>query len=408
MDNSIMPAEAGAPLPRLVGSICVALIIAYVVFLAGSYIEGHWLLARDGSGVPTDFVEVWSGGRMALAGHAAAAYDWSIHKLAEVRALGHSFDGNFSWQYPPTFFFAAVALALLPYTIAYLVWIGVTFLAFLAAIRAIIGDRTAYLVAAAFPAVVANFFVGQNGLLSASLIGGALAILDRRPILAGALIGLLSYKPHLGLLIPIALAAGGYWRPFISAGVVAILLALASWFAFGGESWAIFVPSIGRASDAFLSAGLADWSKLQTAFGLVRTLGGSEMLAWTVQIVVALIAAGAVALVWSSGTAYEIKAAALATGALLATPYLYTYDLAVLAVPVAFLLRLGRTRGFLPYELPAMGAAYLLILVFIVPHMQSQVGFGAVLIVAGLIALRVVAGRTLDSAAPHTPAASRS
>lgn len=403
-----MPAESGAPLPRLVGSVCVALIIAYVVFLAGSYLAGHWLLARDGSGVPTDFVEVWTGGRMALAGHAAAVYDWSIHKLAEVRALGHSFDGNFGWHYPPTFFFAAVALALLPYTIAYLVWIGVTFLTYLAAIRAIIGDRTAYLVAAAFPAVVANLFVGQNGLLSASLIGGALAILDRRPILAGVFIGLLSYKPHLGLLFPIALAAGGYWRTFISAGVVAILLALASWFAFGSESWAIFVPSIGRASHAFLSAGLADWSKLQTAFGLMRTLGGSEMLAWTVQIVLALIAAGAVALVWSSGAAYEIKAAALATGALLATPYLYTYDLAVLAVPVAFLLRLGRTRGFRPYELPAMGAAYLLILVFIVPHMQSQVGFGAVLIVAGLIALRVVAGRTLGSVTTRNiPAAPR-
>jgi arabinofuranan 3-O-arabinosyltransferase len=208
---------------------------------------------------------------------------------------------------------------------------------------------------------------------------------------------LLSYKPHLGLLFPIALAAGGYWRTFFSAGVVAVLLAVASWFAFGGEPWAVFLPNIGRASHAFLSAGLADWSKLQTAFGLARTLGGSETLAWSVQIVLTLVAAAAVVVLWSSDTAYEIKAAVLATGVPLATPYLYLYDLAVLAVPLAFLFRLGRTRAFLPYELPAIGIACLLILIFIAPGMQSPIGFGAVLIVATLIARRVVAGRAFRS-----------
>jgi len=78
------------------------------------------------------------------------------------------------------------------------------------------------------------------------------------------------------LLFPIALVASGRWPVFISAGIVATLMAVASWFAFGDESWHAFFVNIGSTSRASLSNDWADWSKLQTAFGLTRTLGGSE------------------------------------------------------------------------------------------------------------------------------------
>jgi arabinofuranan 3-O-arabinosyltransferase len=236
--------------------------------------------------------------------------------------------------------------------------------------------------------VLANFIVGQNGFLTAGLVGGALTVMERRPALAGALIGLLTYKPHLGLLFPIALAAGGHWRAFASAAMVAALIAAASLIAFGSASWEAFFASIGHASQAFLSDGWADWGKLQTAFGLVRTLGGSERLAWSVQIAVALIAAAGVALLWRSRAGYEIKAAALATGAMLATPYLYMYDLVALAVPLAFLCRLG-ARGFLSHEVTGIGVACLLIFIF--PFIRAPLGFAAVVIVAALIVRRALA-----------------
>ena len=120
-------------------------------------------------------------------------------------------------------------------------------------------------------------------------------MIERRPALAGVLIGLLTYKPHLGLLFPIALIAGGHWRAFATATIAAVLIAAASWLVFGSESWNAFFASIGHTSQAFLSDGWADWSKLHTAFGLTRTLGGSETLAWTMQIAVALLAAVGVA-----------------------------------------------------------------------------------------------------------------
>jgi arabinofuranan 3-O-arabinosyltransferase len=388
--------SAGVQPPRLVESICLAVIIAEVVFLAGSYFTGMWLVAADGGGVATDFVNVWAAGRLALGGHAALAYDWPTHKLAEDSALGHAFDGYYGWHYPPPFLFVAAALASLPYAFAFLVWTAGTFLIYLAAIRTIIGDRVGYLLAAAFPPVLANFFVGQNGFLSAALFGGTLILIERRQsILAGVLLGLLSYKPHLGLLFPIALVAGGQWRVIATASIVASLMAAASWLAFGGESWVAFLGNIGQSSQAVFAGGKADWSKLQTAFGLVRTLGGSETLAWTVQAAVAAIAAAVIALVWRSRGPFEIKAAALGTGAMLATPYLYTYDLAVLAVPLAFLLRLGRTRVFLANELPGIGVACLLILSFILPAVKVQVGLVAVVIVAALIARRAFVTRSV-------------
>jgi hypothetical protein len=370
---------AGDKLARPVELVCFALLVANAVYLAASYLQGSWLVAPDGSGVPADFVNVWAAGRMALAGHAAAANDWPTHKLVEESAVGHLFDGYYGWPYPPTFLFAAAAVSLLPYATAFILWAFGTFLAYLAAIRAIIGDRVGYLLAAAFPAVLANFVVGQNGFLSAGLIGGTLTLMERQPICAGVLLGLLTYKPHLGLLFPIALMASGRWRVFVTAGIVAALMAAASWAAFGSASWQAFFAGIAHTSQALLSDGAADWRKLQTAFGLTRALGGSEPLAWTVQSILAIITTGAIVV--------------LGTATLLATPYLFTYDLVALAVPLAFLFRLGRKRGFLAHEVPGIGLACLLILIF--PFVRAPVGFGAVLVVAALIVRRALAPRSV-------------
>jgi Glycosyltransferase family 87 len=246
-----------------------------------------------------------------------------------------------------------------------------------------------------FPAVLANFMVGQNGFLSTALLGGVLLMLVERTILAGVLLGLLTYKPHLGLLFPIVLAASGHRRAFVTAGITAALMAIASWGAFGSETWGAFFHSIGHSSQAFLSDGWADFAKLQTAFGLVRTLGGSDLWAWSVQGALALGVAAVVTALWRSAAEYEIKAAALGAGALLATPYLYTFDLVVLAVPLAFLWRRTRADGFLPYELATIALACLPVLIF--PLVTAPVGFAAVLLVAGLIARRALAPQRLST-----------
>jgi arabinofuranan 3-O-arabinosyltransferase len=386
---------AGPKLARPVELFCIALVIAYAVYLAACFVDGIWLIRPDGGGVESDFITTWGAGRLALAGQVAAAYDWQILKLIEENGVRHPFNGYFGWPYPPTFLFVAMLLALLPYVTAYVTWIAVTFPLYLLAVRTIIGDRIGYLLAAAFPAVLSNLVIGQNGFLTAGLFGGTLALLERQPTLAGALLGLLTVKPHLGLLFPVALAANGRWRAFVSAGIVALLMAAASWLAFGSASWQAFFGGLGHASQAFLSNGTMDWSKLQTAFGLIRILGGSETTAWTVQIALSFVTALVTAALWRSRVSFEIKAAALGVGTVLATPYIFIYDLTILAMPLAFLFRLGRERGFLPYESAGVGAACLLILIF--PFVKVPVGFAAALIIAALIARRALAQLNLQS-----------
>lgn len=378
---------AGALLAKPVVLIAFALAVAHAVFLASFWVDGLW---ADKTGAPSDFVAVWAAGKLASAGHPAAVYDWGAHKLVEQTAVGHPFAGYFGFHYPPTFLLVAAALSMLSYATAYTVWALGTFPAYLIAIRAIVGDRIGYLLAAAFPAVLANFTIGQNGFVTAGLIGGTLVLMRQRPIMAGVLLGLLTFKPHLGLLFPIALIAGRQWRVLVTATIVALAMAGASWLAFGADTWQAFVGNIGHTSQAFLSEGSADWRKLQTIFGLTRSLGGSEPLAWSLQAMVTLAAATAVAALWRSTVQYEVKAAALGTGLMLATPYLYTYDLVALAVPLAFLFRLGLTRGFLPQELIGIGLACLLVLIF--PFVDAPTGFAALLVVAALIARRALTG----------------
>jgi len=383
----------GAKLAHPVELIGFALIVVNVVALAAFYAQGSWILpVAPGAGNVPDFVTFWVAGREILAGHGATVYQWPALKPL-VEAIVGPFDGYLGWAYPPTFLFVATGLALLPYAAACIVWLAGTFAAYLVAIRTIIGDRVGYFLGAAFPAVLANLMVGQNGFLSASLIGGALALIETRPLCAGALLGLLTYKPHLGVLIPIALVMGGRWRVIAAAATVAAAMAAASMMAFGAESWRAFFANV---SPALRFDGAA-WGKLQSAFGLVRALGGSEGLAWTVHTGVAVMAACAVAALWRSRAAYEIKAAALGTAVTLAAPHLLAYDLVILAVPIAFLFRLGRAGGFLKYEQSGIGLACLLVLIY--PLVEAPVGFPAALIAGALVLRRAISAHGAEKAA---------
>ena len=62
------------------------------------------------------------------------------------------------------------------------------------------------------------------------------------------------------------------------------------------------------------------------------------------------------------------------------------YDMMVLAIPVAFLVRIGLKTGFRPYELPALGCALALIVGF--TFTGVPLGLGCMLIVAGLVLRR--------------------
>jgi arabinofuranan 3-O-arabinosyltransferase len=370
---------------RLIRVIGLTLALGYLIVLGGTYLKGDFLADSQGRPIANDFVNVVAAGQLALDGEPAAAYDWPAHKKAEVRVIGHDFDDYYGWHYPPTFLFVAAALATLPYLAAALVALLATLAAYVAALAGILG-RTGIFVALGFPAALWNITAGQNGFLTAALIGGTLGLMERRPALAGLCLGLLTYKPQFGLLFPIALIADRRWLTLAVAALTASGLAAVSLIVFGAASWAAFVHWLPITSHEILGEGHADFNRLQSLFGLVRAHGGGEPLAWTAQAVFSLALAAGIAWLWRSRMHYDLKAAAVACGALLATPYLYMYDVVVLAVAVAFLLRYGLQRGLNVSEVVGFGAAGALILSF--PYAKTQVGLAAVLIVLALIAQR--------------------
>jgi hypothetical protein len=377
--------EPGA-IPASLLNLCFALFVINAAFFPTAFFAHWWIFDEKGLGIPTDFVNVWSAGRLVLDGHPALAYDWDIQKQVQVAVLGRSYQGNFAWHYPPPFLFVASLLAHFPYAVAFIGWAAASLVPYLAVMRGIVGRPFGLLLALAFPVVLTNTLVGQNGFLTASLIGGTLYLMPARPVLSGICLGLLSYKPQYGLLFPLVLIAASQWTVFFTAGAVAVAMAFASWLAFGTESWQAFFHWMPMFSQAFLTEGRAPWGKMQSIFAVVRYFGGSEPLGWLFQWIMSATVAVVLTLVWRSRISYPLKAAALATGTLLITPYLFLYDLMVLAIAMAFLVRIGLSKGFEHHELPALGLAAALLMFY--PLVGAPTGFVATLIVSGLIAAR--------------------
>src|SRR5712671_4060350 len=395
--------EPGA-IPASLLNLCFVLFVINAVFFPTAFFAHWWIFDENGLGIPTDFVNVWSAGKLVLDGHPALAYDWDIQKQVQVAVLGQSYQGNFAWHYPPPFLFVASLLAHFPYAVAFIGWAAVSLVPYLAVMRAIVGRPFGLLLAAAFPVVLTNTLVGQNGFLTASLIGGALYLMPTRPVLSGICLGLLSYKPQYGLLFPLVLIAASQWSVFVTAAIVAVAMAALSWLAFGTESWQAFFHWLPMFSQAFLTEGRAPWGKMQSIFALVRYFGGTEQLAWVFQWIMSGAVALLLALMWRSrSVSYPLKAASLAAGALLITPYLFLYDVMVLAIAVAFLVRIGLRQGFERHELPALGLVAALLLFY--PLAGAPTGFVATLIVTVLIARRAGPWRRREPA-PSLMAAS--
>lgn len=336
-----------------------------IIFLL-TYI-GWYALSRSGLdplGKPlgTDFLSFWTASQLALGGNPAGPYDVALHSAAQ-KALFDVNQGYSAFFYPPIYLLLCLPLATLPYISALGVWLGVSGIAYAGMVRRLLNNSKGWwLTLLAFPAVLLNLGHGQNGFITASLIGGGILLLDRRPWLAGILFGCLAIKPHFGLLIPFALAARGLWRPFIAAGLTVAVLGLISLAAFGMDSWQAFLANTAFARRT-LETGLVEPGKMQSTFAAVRVLHGSLGLAYGLQAIVTIGTIATIIAIARARLSPGAQGAALATGALIATPFVLDYDLTWMAIPLAWLFIEARRTQSLPWERLVMGAAFLLPLV---------------------------------------------
>lgn len=289
-----------------------------------------------------DFIIFYSASSMTLHGHAAAAFDPRA-LLAVQRAIIPGVRPGLEWCYPPTFQLLIAPLALAPFPVAYGLFVAVTLAPFLLLLRMIFPGRDATVMSCAFPGTFVNAWQGQNGFLTTSLFGYGLLSIDRRPWLAGAVLGLLVYKPQFGILLPILLIGTGRWKSTFAAAISAAAFIALSALVLGVVPWLAFLRTLPTVSAA-LASGQLPWSKMASMFVAARWLGAPVPAAYALQFATAIIVAGATLMVWRRPGDLGLKVGLAALATFLMSPYSFNYDLVLLAVPIALTLAFGRDR----------------------------------------------------------------
>ncbi len=346
--------------PWRLGVYSALFILIYAIGIGTTWLSGTGLHDAAGRPIGTDFVSIYSAGRMAARGDAAGVYAFYQLFLEQNAIFGEGEETRFfPWLYPPVFLLAAVPLAQLPYIPALLVWLASTFAVYLHSIRTIIGSHRITHLAAAFTGVFVTIGSGQNSFLAAGCLGLGLAMLARSPMVAGIFFGLLCFKPQLGLLLPVILASAGCWSAFRSAAVTVIILASASVLIFGIDPWWAFMENSAFVREALLEGQGAGWEKNQSVFSAARGFSGSTVLAYFAQGAVSAAVMLTLAWLWRRGPT-SLNCAAACAGAALATPYLLDYDMMILAPAMAFLIKRGLERGFEPFQISFLAFIWLL------------------------------------------------
>ena len=198
------------------------------------------------------------------------------------------------------------------------------------------------------PIISIAFVIGQVSLLWAAVLVAALLALQRdRVVAAGFLISMLSLKPQLGILIPLALAGGGRWRVILWACVWVLILHGAATVSIGIEHWAHFIEALAQAAEA-LKNGETNQGLMVSFYAFIRFIGFAHSTSLASQwLLTALLAAG-LFLLWKQPTAqFDLKASALCIAIPLATLYSFFYELTLSVPAVIFLVRSGiGAKGF--------------------------------------------------------------
>jgi hypothetical protein len=370
----------------------------YPWIMLGPFVIGHaiWtalsfpdLIDPKGNPVGNDFIAFWSAARLALEGQPEAAYDVVKIFIAHHEAVAGLYQAIAVWRYPPTFLLVVLPLGLLAYLPALGVFLAATTALWGALIRGMFADARAWAAAAAFPAGLFNLDAGQNGFLTAGLAGFALLAIERQPVVAGILIGLLAMKPHLALLFPVALAAAGRRRTFAAAAVTALGFTAISIATFGWPTFAAFLRDLSN-DIGDLDAGGVVWWMIPSPYLFVLSLGLPPRAAMLAQIAVAAVAAICVWIAWRTpAVPFEARAGTLAIASLLASPFVFVYDLTWAGVGIAWLVRLGLRSGFLPGERELLFAACVVPLFMAPVHAFTGVQIGFLMLLA-LLALCMV------------------
>ena len=369
--------------------ILARLTVAVAALFCGIIAATCWIMLTDPK--PVDFLSFWAAGRMVAEGAGAQIYDIEAHRAVErtVSAVG-----ILPFPYPPPFALMLSPFGLLPFGLGFAAWVALTGVFYVFAARPWMQDRLAL----AQPSVLVNGFIGQNAFLTSGFFLAGLHLLKTRPLIAGAVLGLLAIKPQLAVMLPIAMIAGRHWRAIAGGALSALLLLLVGLATLGSACYAAFFDMLSTYT-GFVAQSRWPWRELASVYAFLRYFGLAAGIAMAVHVAVAGAAA---VMVWQSWRQDRPgKEAVLAAATLLATPYLLTYDGVLLGLPVAWLTFTGNraVAALLIWGLSLLSVVAVAGL-YDLPNMLS---LGALI---ALVACYVPQRAKKKAAAPHSPAAS--
>lgn len=325
--------------------------LAYAVLWALSIDPGP-AIPRDGTGLVAgrDFLNLWMAGKAAWGGDPARFYDLAIYQQSMARYVGADYPGQV-WSYPPSVMLIAAPFGLLPYLPALILWTLIGPVVFTAALLGWTRDRRLIIAALLCPAAVFGLISGQFFYLGAALILTVLRWRHSRPVASGALLGLLTIKPQLGLFFPLLFIAERNWRSIAAAALVAGLIVALTSLIWGGATW-----------HAYLGQGLPTQSRvlsdpevlgapfMPTIYMNLRTIGIAVPIAYAVQAFAALAAAALILWGFAKPRFDAASGAALfLAAALFGTPYLLSYDTLAFATAVMLAAPKGKTGRWLTF-----------------------------------------------------------
>ena len=336
-------------------------IVMYIVLYSYAAYTGIGIIDKKETAGRVDFLCYYAASQKLLSGDPAGIYDARSLHAVQQSIIGRENINVIRWFYPPPYMLFVAWLATLPYTLSLFAWLSVTLAVYGLTVRRIAPHPLTTGLILAYPGTFVNIVHGQNGFLSAMLLGQGLLLLERRPGWAGLILGLLVFKPHLAFLVVIALVAARKWRALLAAGAAATALTGISIALFGVGSWEAFYQTIPVAKYA-LETGTLSWRKMITLFAQARLWGVAVPLAYGLQGVLTAATVGAVAWVWYKRV-FPLAYFVLAVGVLLVTPYAYDYDLAIMGLAIAWYGWEGLNNGWLPGEKAVLVLAWLMPLI---------------------------------------------
>ena len=315
-----------------------------------------------------DFGPFWVAGRVSLEQGPAAPWDRATFEAAMAQYYPGYAQPNTRFNYPPPALLAIVPLSSLPLSLAFPMMMAGGILLCLYALWRIVPEWRTLVVALGAPILFQVVVYGQWSYWFAGLMGLALLPVARQQGPAPWACALFIMKPTLGLILPFAcLRTASGLRNGLLTIVFAVILLVASLIIFGSESWQSYLTVLPEAH-RFLIGGLNELNAHSTTLGsALQIFGVSAEIARLAQYVWAIAVCGVIVAIMKSDARGDLKAACIASGTVIAVPYMMLYDLAILAPAAAFYIRDARVHGY------RTGDLTLLLLCAIVPLFGREI-----------------------------------